>query len=69
MSSYINHCRPPVEGEQGWQVVVDWAEITHLRQIEQHGGERARQIRAGNDAATNADIAAWSGLGLGRAAA
>lgn len=67
MSSYINHYRPPVEGEQRWQIEVDWAEIAHLRQIEQHGGERARKIRAGKDPATNADISTWNSLGLGRA--
>lgn len=43
----INHPKPRLEDRLKWA----------------HGPERARDIMEGTDAATNADLKAWNGLG------
>ncbi|MFA5567998.1 MAG: hypothetical protein WC972_05045 [Trueperaceae bacterium] len=67
MSSYRNHYSPG--GPDGYGVCVhDWEEFTAARLAWQYGAERAYAIISGQDAKTNADLAAWRSLGERRAA-
>jgi hypothetical protein len=66
--TYLDHYRPPVEGEQRWQLELSWREHTRARLDWLYGYDRARQIDAGLDPATQADIAAWNRLGKRSAA-
>lgn len=63
MSSYKDH--KAGEGEPAHS----WVGFTYNRLCEVYGAKRADAIFAGRDAKTNADLAAWYGLGEGRRAA
>lgn len=45
-----------------------WEEHTERRLAWLYGAQRAEAMMAGRDAATNADLAAWSSLGRRKAA-
>ncbi len=68
MSTYINTPPSIIRG-----TVLDpghsWEEHTERRLAFAYGPARANAMMAGRDPVTNADIAAWNGLGGKRAAA
>ena len=69
MSSYKDHWSWPEPGAaERSQLTHSWADFTFNRLCEAYGVERATSIARGQDARTNADIAAWNALGR-RAAA
>jgi hypothetical protein len=67
MSTYIS--TPPNWLQGYYDPGHSWEEQAGRRLVHQYGHARARAIVEGLDPATNADIAAWNGLGEGRAAA
>lgn len=66
MSSYIDqrHVVPNRwTGKLLSFVIVDWFAITKERLAWSYGPDRAAQIIAGNDPATQGDVARWNSLG------
>lgn len=62
MSSYIDHYRPPVEGEMRWQIGLSWADYTARRLFWLYGAGRAETPQSLED------VRRWNALGR-RAAA
>jgi hypothetical protein len=67
MSTYIS--TPPNHANGFHDPGHSWEEHAERRLAWVYGPARAEAVMAGRDPATNADIAAWTGLGEGRAAA
>lgn len=65
--SYRDHKRC-VPGWEGPVTIHSWQEFTARRLEWLYGRERAADIAAGRDPATNTDLAAWDRLGQRRAA-
>jgi hypothetical protein len=67
MSTYIN--TPANQARGRYDPGHSWEEHTERRLAWVYGPERAAAIMEGHDPTTNADLAAWNGLGARRAAA